>query len=34
MEQTIQQITQKSSLPIKTKIAAWWMEKKRSQKFL
>jgi len=25
MEQTTQQITQKPSLPIKTKIAAWWM---------
>jgi len=25
MEQTIQQITQKPSLPIKTKIAAWWI---------
>jgi len=25
MEQTNQQITQKPSLPIKTKIAAWWM---------
>ena len=25
MEQTAQQITQKPSLPIKTKIAAWWM---------
>jgi Zn-dependent protease with chaperone function len=25
MEQTTQQITQKLSLPIKTKVAAWWM---------
>jgi len=25
MEQTTQQINQKPTLPIKTKVAAWWM---------
>jgi len=29
MEQTTQQIIQKPSLPIKTKIAAWWIREKK-----
>jgi hypothetical protein len=34
MEQTTQQIIQKPSLSIKTKIAAWWIGKKDRRNFL